>query len=254
MFTLKKIITFVIMPPSLFVVLALLLGLRMLRRRVKGGVWTLGLAGLIYFMSIAPVGDTLMGSLEREWSVPEKVQGDVIILLGGGVYSGVPDISGHGFPATATLSRLVTAVRIQHLTGAPIIISGGNVFGWGDAEADVAARIMKDLGVPADRIILEDKSRDTMENARFVKEICQREGWRQPILVTSAWHMPRSMIAFRKAGMAPQPFPADFWVDPDPNKSRHWIDFLPSISSLLETYVGLHEYLGILYYWLAYGR
>jgi uncharacterized SAM-binding protein YcdF (DUF218 family) len=252
MFTLKKIITFLILPPGLFIVLALLLGLRMLRRRVKYGVWTIGLAFLIYLMSIPPVGNSLMGSLEREWSIPEKVQGDVIVLLGGGVYSGVPDISGRGFPSSSTLSRMLMAVRIQHLTGAPIIISGGRVYGWGDAEAEVAGRIMKDLGVPADRLIMEDKSRDTMENARAVKEICQREGWRQPILVTSAWHMRRSLIAFRKAGMEPKAFPADFLVDP--HRSRHWTDFQPDMGALSETATAMHEYLGILYYWLAYGR
>jgi uncharacterized SAM-binding protein YcdF (DUF218 family) len=252
MFTLKKIITFLIMPPGLFIVPAFLLALWMLRRRVKGGVPALGLVVIIYLISIAPVGDSLVSSLEREWSIPEKVQGDVIILLGGGVYSGVPDMTGRGFPASATLARIVTVVRIHRLMGAPVIISGGRVYGWGDAEAEVAARIMKDLGVPADRIIAEDNSRDTMENARFVKEICQRRGWRQPILVTSAYHMRRSMIAFRKVGLDPKPFPAEFLIDP--HRSRQWIDYQPSIQAMAETYIGLHEYLGILFYRLAYGR
>lgn len=250
MFAAKKILSSLILPPGLFVVLALLSGLWMLKRRSKYGFLSMTLAGVIYFLSISPVADSLTSPLEKPWQIPGKVSGDVIVVLGGGVISGVTDISGRGFPAGATLSRLVTAIRLHRTTGATIIFSGGRVFAKQDAEAPVAKRILTDLGMAADRIIVEDQSRDTMENARFVKEICLKGNWRKPILVTSASHMERALRAFRKAGMEVNPYPADFLITPEPTYG--WPDFLPSASSLARTTFALHEYLGILFYRISY--
>ena len=250
MFTAKKILSSLILPPGLFVVLALLSGLWMIRRRIKYGFLNITLAGVIYFLSISPVADRLTSPLEKPWQIPRNVNGDVIVVLGGGVISGVTDFSGRGFPAGAALSRLVTAIRLHRATGAPIIISGGKVFTKGDAEAPVAKRILMDLGMSADRIIVEDQSRDTMENARFVKEICLRGNWRKPILVTSAVHMDRALRAFRKAGMKVNPYPVDFRVTPEPTYG--WPDFLPSASYLARSTFALHEYLGIVSYRLFY--
>ncbi len=250
MFTLKKILTLLILPPGLFIVLALLLGVRMLRRRVGYGVLVIGLAGLIYLLSINPVADALLEPLEKDWQIPQKISGDVIILLGGGVIFGVPDLSGRGFPSSGTLARLVTAIRLHRALGAPIIVSGGRVFGGGQAEAPVAKRIMVDLGVPAEQIIVEDRSRDTMENARFTKEICQQAGFHQPILVTSALHMRRSLIAFKKAGLPVTPFPVDFRVAP--GHPKIWADYFPDLGALGECHEAIHEYLGIWFYKFAY--
>lgn len=250
MFELKKILTALILPPGIFVLLALLSGLWMLRRRAQWGILNLGLAGLIYFLSISPVADSLMGPLERPWQIPRKVTGDVIVVLGGGVKSGVPDFSGRGFPASASLSRLVTGLRIHRATNLPIILSGGKVHAGKDAEAPVARRILLDLGMAAAPIIIEDQSRDTMENARFVKEICQKKNWRQPILVTSAAHMARASRAFRKAGMEVNPYPVDFLVTLP--RAYTWPDYLPGIGALATSAMAIHEYLGLLFYKLAY--
>ncbi|MDD5641012.1 MAG: YdcF family protein [Syntrophales bacterium] len=251
MFTVKKILTAFILPPGIFVVLGLLLGLWLLKRRQKAGAWSLIiLAGLIYFLSIPPVANGLLSPLEKDWQIPRKVNGDVIVVLGGGVYSGVADISGQSFPSEGTLSRLVTAFRLHRLTGLPLIISGGRVFPGDAAEAQVAKRILLDLGVAEKQIIVEDQSRDTMENARFVAVILHQRNWRQPILLTSASHMTRSLSAFRKAGLAVTPYPVDFRVDP--NRNYGWRGFLPSASSLAVSSLALHEQLGILFYKLAY--
>jgi len=250
MFALKKILTTFIIPPGLFVLLALFSGLWMLRRRVKWGMLNLGLAGLIYLLSISPVSDRLMGPLERPWPIPPKVTGDVIVVLGGGVISGVPDLSGRGFLAESSLSRLLTGLRIHRATGLPIIFSGGKVSEEGDAEAAVAGRILSDLGVAAASIIIEDQSRDTMESARLVKEICQRRNWRQPILVTSAYHMARSLSAFRKAGMEVNLYPGDFLVAPSP--AYNWRDYLPGLRPLVASAAAIREYLGLIFYKLIY--
>ena len=251
MFTAKKILEALIQPPGIFVVLGLLLGLRLLRRRNKAGAWSLILlAGLIYAFSIPPVADGLTGPLEKDWQIPREVNGDVIVVLGGGVYSGVPDMSGRSFPEEATLSRLVTAFRLHRRTGLPIIVSGGGVFPGNATEAQVAKRILLGLGMQAAQIIAEGHSRDTMENARFVAVILQKKNWRNPILVTSAVHMTRSLIAFRLAGVKATPYPADFRVAP--GRDYDWRGFLPAASYLALSASAIHEYLGILFYKLAY--
>jgi uncharacterized SAM-binding protein YcdF (DUF218 family) len=246
MFTVKKILTSLILPPGIFVVLALLSGLWMLRRRNKFGILNLILAALIYFLSISPVADSLTSPLEKDWQIPRKIDGDVIVVLGGGIYSWVQDSSGWGFPTGASLSRLATAVRLHRAIDAPIIYSGGAVHAGNMTEAWVAKRILMDLGVAAARIIVEDQSRDTAENVRFVKKILQKGNWRQPILVTSAFHMTRALIAFQKAGMEVTPYPADFRVAA--HRVYGWQNFLPSPPSLARSAQVIKEYLGILSY------
>ena len=59
-------------------------------------------------------------------------------------------------------------------------------------------RFLTDLGVPDPMIIVEDKSRDTIENARYARQICERRGFVRPILVTSAYHLKRSVLSFSK--------------------------------------------------------
>lgn len=60
------------------------------------------------------------------------------------------------------------------------------------------------------KIILEDKSRDTFENALYTKEICIRSGFKNSMLITSASHMSRAVLSFKKVGMDVMPFPANF--------------------------------------------
>jgi uncharacterized SAM-binding protein YcdF (DUF218 family) len=250
MFEVKKILAAWVLPPGIFVLLALLSGLWMLRRRVRWGVLNLGLAGLIYLLSISPVADRLLGPLEKAWQIPRKVSGDVIVVLGGGVISGVPDLSGQGFPGAASLSRLITGLRLQRATGLPIILSGGKVYKGKDAEAPVTRRILGDLGMAAGPIIIEDQSRDTRGNARFVKKICDQKNWRQIILVTSAYHMARASSAFRKAGLEVHPYPGNFLVAP--LRSYAWPDYLPRMRALALSSIAIHEYLGLFFYHLAH--
>ena len=119
--------------------------------------------------------------------------GDVIILLGGGVYDGVPDFSGIGRPSDRALPRVITAARLQKRLNLPVIVCGGAVFEKFTKEAPILKRFLTDLGVSEEKIILEDRSRDTHENAKFTAEICSKMGYKRPILVTSAFHLKRSI-------------------------------------------------------------
>ena len=205
---------------------------------------------LIWLCAVPPVADTLMRGLESGIRLPETIQGDVILLLGGGLVNGVPDLSGSGRPTDGMLARIVAAVRLQKRLDVPIVVSGGRLWDHEEAEGVVAARFLVDLGVPSGRIIIEQKSRDTHENAVYTRRICQRLGFREPILLTSAFHVKRAMLSYEQAGLAVVPFPAAF--NTHPGQTYHWDDFLPRHDCLGQTAAALKEYIGMLFYRLAY--
>jgi len=142
-----------------------------------------------------------------------------------------------------TLARVVTAVRLRKRLRVPVIVSGGAVFPWRKAEAPVVRRFLMDLGVSGDKILVDDKSRDTLENALDVKEICEKHQFRDPILVTSAYHMKRALLSFREFNMDAKPVPANFktW-----DRKYGWWDYLPG--DLRIFMIACREYVGLLYY------
>jgi uncharacterized SAM-binding protein YcdF (DUF218 family) len=250
MFAFKKFISAFILPPGIFIVFLFVAGLWMARRKNWKAAITAGiLAIFLWLPATSPVADRLMMRLENGLSMPRQVKGDVIILLSGGVIEGVEDLTGSGAPTDDTMARIVTAVRVQRLIHVPIIVSGGSAFAGRVPEAYVVKRFLCDLGVPEEMVILEDKSRDTDENARFSVEICTRQGFGKPLLVTSAYHMRRAMIAFTHQKMRVVPLPANF--TPRHPKRYIWLAFLPSAGSERRTTYALHEYIGILFYRLT---
>lgn len=250
MFIIKKFITPFLLPPGLFITLLFLAGLYfLLRKDLRAWLvnWSVGV--MIWVFSLVPVSDALLRGLESGFPIQENSRGDVIILLGGGAYDSIPDISGTGGPAEETLVRIVAAVRLQKKLGLPVIISGGAAF-EGIAEAPIVKRFLVDLGVPEKKIIIEDKSRDTRENAVYSTKICQRLGFSRPLLVTSALHMKRSLGIFHQMGLKAIPFPSGFktWE----GKRYGPQDYLPDASALRNSSQALHEYLGLLYYRVVY--
>jgi uncharacterized SAM-binding protein YcdF (DUF218 family) len=109
----------------------------------------------------------------------------------------------------------------------------------------VVARVLPDPGVPEGMILQEGTGRDTSENARYTKRILDGKGFRCPLLVTSAYHMPRAVALFRGAGVPVTPVPAGFrtWK----GKTRRRVDFLPSAAEFLASTAALREYLGMVY-------
>lgn len=251
MFILKKIVTPFILPPGIFIIILLFAGLWLLfkkKKDISAGLLICLIAIVMWVFSVSPVSDRLLKGLEADFGIPENVSGDVIVLLGGGVYGKAPDFSGTGAPSEEMMVRIVTAVRLQKKLNIPVIVSGGKVFKYKDAEAPIIKRFLVDLGVPDKKVIIEDRSRDTIENAMFTKEIMERHRFKKPLLVTSALHMKRSVLSFKKAGMNVMPFPAGFrtWE----NKKYGWEDYLPW--HFIDSYAAIHEYLGLLFYKIAY--
>ncbi len=249
-FFIKKLISAFLLPPGCIILLLGVCAAIQLKRRHPATAFAFLLPVLLLWaLSSAFVADPLMIALERGLTIPANPNGDVIVLLGGGVYDGVPDLSGRGAPSDGMIGRVVTAVRLQHRLGLPVLFTGGSVFAGRTSEASVVKRFMVDLGVPADKILLEDKSLDTMENARFSREILKQKGLNRPILVTSAFHMRRSIEAFRKTGMEVVPVPSSFHTGPV--RSTVWADWFPDAGSLETTATVVHEYLGLVFYTLS---
>lgn len=129
MFIIKKILAPFLLPPGIFIILLISSGVwLMVKRRWRVGVFNCSIGIFIWMFSISPVSDAMLRGLESSFKIPEKPEGDVIILLGGGIYEGASDFSGIGTPSEEMLGRTVTAVRLQRRLNIPVIISGGQVF------------------------------------------------------------------------------------------------------------------------------
>lgn len=247
MFALKKLIAPFLLPPGIFILIFVAVGIVLVfRRHWRVGLMNFFFGMALWVLSIAPVANWLMHGLEAEFSIPSNPSGDVIILLGGGVIQRVPDLSGMGAPSPLMMGRIVTAVRLYRQLGLPIIITGGR---WSDdeaSEASVVRRFLVDLGVPAGAVIEEDQARDTAENARFSAAICHQNGFTRPILLTAAYHLKRGREAFDAVGMTVAPFPAYFAGAS--NVPFTWRCLLPRAGSLYASANALHEYIGLWYY------
>lgn len=251
MFALKKTLTPFILPPGIFILAIVSVSLVMVYRKR----WKLGLANLIlglmlWALSTAPLANFLIQGLESDYYIPANPSGDVVILLGGGMIEGVPDLTGTSTLSPSTMGRVVTAARLYRRLGLPIIVTGGRVYDDTDsAVATIAKRFLMDLGVPEKSITVEDRARDTAQNARLTAAICRQQGFSKPILLTAAHHLTRARMAFDVAGMQVTPFPAYFLGSR--NIPTTWRHLLPRAGSLHTAADALHEYIGILYYQLV---
>ncbi len=168
----------------------------------------------------------------------------MIIVLGSALYAGAPDIDGIGAPTAEACERLLAAARLHRRTGLPIILSGGRVLPHQELMGPVYRRFLEGIGVPPHQIMLEDRSRDTFENARYSWALCRQKGFRRPLVVTHAAHMPRAMFCFHRLNVPATPVPCGFrtWE----GKAYHWPDFLPRRFDGLAA--ALHEYIGLMAY------
>jgi len=188
--------------------------------------------------------------LESDYVIPQNPQGDVIILLGERVDSYVPGIFGIGTPSGTTLSRMLAAARLQMKEDIPIIVSHGKDYKSSVSKGSIIKRYLVEFGIPSSKIILEERSRNTFENAKYSIELCTKNEFKAPILVTSAYHMKRSILSFNKLQKKVTVYPAHFlsWE----NRKYSWESFLPKNKNLKNSSIALKEYLGVVFYNLFY--
>ena len=230
-----------VLPPGIFVVaFAFIAWYAWKKRGEKKLAAMIGGATIIfYLLCTGLVADCLMGSLESACEPPETPKGDVIVMLGGGALPDPPDVDGTGTLCSSPANRLLTTVRLYRMLHVPILLSGGQVYSDSGPEARIACRVLISLGVPEEDILVETKSVNTTQNARFSAEIIEEHGFHQPILVTSAFHMKRAMLNFERAGVEAVPYPTDYMVSRHP--VFHYTKLRPQTEALLDNVTVLQE-------------
>jgi uncharacterized SAM-binding protein YcdF (DUF218 family) len=204
---------------------------------------------LLAICAYSPIGFLLLYPLESRFPPWDPARGAPagVIVLGGSIDA---DLSAaHGVPVTSTAGdrMIVTAELARLYPDARIVYSGGtaNLVFDGPREADYADKMFESLGIPKTRLLMERSSRNTYENAELSKALLapkSRERW---LLVTSAFHMPRSVGLFRKAGFNIEPYPVDWRVG-----SRADLMTFTDIAGdgLARTDLAVREWIGLLAY------
>ncbi|MFZ5593023.1 MAG: YdcF family protein [Pseudomonadota bacterium] len=238
-----------VLPPAVNLLLAIL-GLALLRKKKRLGIALLALSlTTLYLFSIPATALWLMDSLQKDYPALtaadlQHPKAQAIVVLGAGRNYGAPEY-GRDTASKFGLERLRYGAHLHRLTNLPILVTGGAPHGETSAEA----RIMKDVLVNDFRVAVkwvEDKSLTTFENARYSRPFLEQAHIRRVYLVTHAWHMPRSVLAFERAGIAVIPAPTGF-VTPWPIE-RGAFAWLPSAHALQTSYHALHEIGGWMWY------
>jgi len=250
MFLLKKLLTPFLLPPGIFSALGFCVAaLRFGKDRKRSLIWA-GFALLIWAASIKPAGDLALSRLEYAYLPPSELKADALVLLSGGIREGAPELFGVPELSGVSLERTVAAAAIYRRYKLPIIVTGGAVFSAG-SEAGMIKQYLVSLGVPPGSVFAEERARDSWENAVFAKELCEEKKFKTAAIVTSAYHMKRAVWSFKKAGFKNAvPYPVAYKTSRTPE--YYYIDFLPG--SLEDLRAAIHEYLGLVFYIIKYGR
>jgi uncharacterized SAM-binding protein YcdF (DUF218 family) len=249
MFLLSKLLSAITQPMfwlALWWALALLVLMRW-RGPAVIMLWSgLAVLGLLGFRAIP---DALLRPLENRYTAPTAEEMDRhvgIIVLGGAV--GHPDsFAAHGqVPLGEAAERMTVPVGLmrQH-PRLELVFSGGEgrLLTTGVAESELAKVFYQQQGLDMARVRLEDGSRNTRENARQVAKLLGERCQQRWLLVTSAWHMPRSIAEFEAAGCKVTPYPVDFRTGESIPLNEYSL-----AHSLLRWQTALHEWLGLLVY------
>ena len=253
MFYLSKIV-WAIFQPSTLIVIILGAGLFLAARGKRSGLPMLfGGVALYFIAGFSPLATWLLISLENraQIGISEPVDGAAgIIVLGGA--TGVAQISGERrVVLTEAGDRMVEAVRLaQQHPDMPVIFSGGSgeLFpNSTETEADLARRFFEGFNITPPRLRLEDRSRNTLENAVFTARLLQPLRDQRWVLVTSAFHMPRAKALFEAQGFRVIPRPGDFRTS---GPQELWQPFGKPSDGLRRLDMTAKEWVGLLVLWL----
>jgi uncharacterized SAM-binding protein YcdF (DUF218 family) len=217
-------------------------------RRVGAVVLGIGVTGLALVVML-PVDLWLLRPLENRFPPPAPMQVDGVVVLGGAISAALsadramPTLNRDAdrLTAFAMLARTYPTARLVFAGGPPTSVQGGL------AEAEASERLLDQLGVPSSRILVDDQSRTTWENAVNALALAKPRPGETWLLVTSASHMPRAIGAFRGAGW-PQilPWPVAYRT----TKSGWPAPLQPVGTRLAGVDLAAHEWAGLAEYYL----
>lgn len=214
---LSKILFFLLQPSSLAVI-ALLAGLVASgSERWAHAGWRLAMAAAVYiaFAGFIPIGTALLLPLEERFGTHqpsfshERVRGIIIL---GGFEDGWVSAGRGGLAVNEAAERLTEGVRLarQHPEAQVVFTGGVGDYLWGEDAAGPIAGYFADMGIEKERVRIEKMSRNTYENAVYSRTLLHPQPHEKWLLVTSAYHMPRAVGTFRRAGFDVVAYPVDF--------------------------------------------
>lgn len=253
MFILSKILALITQPLVwVFVVLLLSLWCAKRRPRTSRALVALALLGMVV-TAWKPLPEAVLRALESrypEMAPDAKLEGYAgVVVLGGGLESGrtqmahvQPMLNDAGERMTATVAVLRQNPSLR------VVFTGGEgmLMGVGQTEAERAKIFFDSLGVKDSQVQYESASRNTYENAILTAKLPGVDPTQRWLLMTSAWHMPRSMATFEKAGWNVTAYPVDFRTGADSD----WTDFALG-GGAMDWQTALHELVGIVAYKLT---
>lgn len=253
MFFASKILALVTQP-LLWVFVLLVLSLLVLRRWPRAGRRLVGTAlAVLVLMAWKPLPEAIIRQLESrypEMAPDAKLEGYAgVVVLGGATESGRTQMA-HVQPMLNDAAERMTGT-VAVLRANPqlrVLFTGGEgaLMGVGQSEAERAKMFFDSLGLSGPQVQYESASRNTYENAVLTAELPGVDPTQRWLLVTSAWHMPRSMATFAKAGWNVTAYPVDFRTGADSD----WLDFSMA-GGAVEWQLALHELVGLLAYKLT---
>ena len=252
-FLLSKILGFFALPSNLLVTLGLLGAAMIMTRYARLGRRLLVASVLLVaVVGLSPVGNILILPLEQRFPPWDETRGapDGIVVLGGPINPELSLARGEVSLNESAERVTVAAALARRYPQARIVFSGGNsglIISDG-SEAEFALKLFRSLGIDPARVATEDRSRNTIENAVFSKRLVAPTPGERWLLVTSAYHMPRSIAVFRRAGFDVEAYPVDY-------RTRGWIDAMVPFDKfgegLWRTDTAMREWIGLLAYWVT---
>lgn len=238
-----------LLPPGLFLLLLLFAWwLRNARPRLARALFVVGVGGM-WLMSLPVMVEWSAKGIESipplaqsEWSMLAQ-RADAIVVLGSGRERNDPSW-GSDIPTGVALERMRYAARLSKASGLPILTTGGLHYGEPPSEAAIMADSLRDdFGVSVRW--QEGQSRTTWENATMTAAMLQPLGIKRVVVVTQAWHMPRSVWSFEKAGFSVVPAPVGFLSSDNARPFGGWI---PESKAVWQMGQLLNEAVGLLGY------
>lgn len=242
-FVLQKALWFLLMPPSSLIILILagLLLMNRKRRLLARSLIFLGVA-LLYALSIAQVADEILKPLEKAFPPLNhgNIKADAVVVLGGGSVD-LEWLGAAPVPNAETSSRLLEGALIARRLKVPLVLSMGNgePFATKVNDADTMAGATLEIGIPKEQTIIENESRNTLENALAVRKLVKGD---RVILVTSAYHMSRAKEMFARRGFEVTPAPVFFLAE---TRKFTPVSLIPRVYDLERSTRGIAEWVSL---------
>ena len=246
-FILSKVIGFFLDPLHIIAGLVCVLGLLILVgiRRYTRWLALLSLAA-VGLTGAVPIWNHTLLAMETTYESPASIDSAAgLIVLGGALSSGFITETHGQVALNSAAERMTTALHLMEAhPEMPLVFSGfsGRFIRSSQSESDLALAFFQTMGADTQRILLENQSRNTLENARYTRELIDFAGNGPWVLVTSAFHMPRAVEIFTDQGIAVIPYPTDFRSQATMPWRWDLADGAEQLGIILHEWIGLTVY------------